>query len=138
MVAAIGSNGDDVTLLGSGSSCVEQSTVECSGVDDATELKSVGLLQGFAPVFSAERSDRWQCIEVHVRLNTPGQADGAFEFWVDEDLENSNLAVDWRGEWAEFGLNLLSLENFWVGGAPATLDRWFDDLVISTEPIGCE
>ena len=73
-----------------------------------------------------------------MKLNTPGDFDGVFELWVDERLEAGSEGVDWRGSWAAFGLNLLSLENLWVGGAPADLDRWFDDLVISTGPIGCD
>ena len=94
-------------------------------------------MAGRTALFSAEQAGEWRCVEAHVKLNTPGIADGLFEFWVDGNLEASTGAVDWRGEWSEFGMNLLTLENFWVGGAPADLDRWFDDLVIATSPIGC-
>lgn len=137
MVANISSNGDGVTLLGQGSSCVDAGAVKCAGIDDATKLEPVGTLAGRTALFSSEQAGEWRCVEAHVKLNTPGIADGLFEFWVDGNLEASTGAVDWRGEWSEFGMNLLTLENFWVGGAPADLDRWFDDLVISTSPIGC-
>lgn len=138
MVAALTSDGDAVNLLGRGQSCVDAGNVECTGVDDETELQPLGSLQGFTPVFSGERGGQWQCVEAHVRLNTPGAADGVFEFWVDDTLEATSSSLDWRGDWSAFGLNLLSIENFWLGGAPADLDRWIDDVVISTEPIGCD
>ncbi len=138
MVASLASNRDDVVLLGSGSSCVEDNSVECAGVDDSAGLQSLGTLPGQTPLFSTGFSGQWHCIEAHVRLNTPAEADGVFEFWVDGNLENGRQDLDWRGGWSEFGLNLLSIENFWPGGAPADLERSFDDLVISTEPIGCD
>jgi hypothetical protein len=138
MVASFSSKGDDVQLEASAASCVQQGEVACAGIDDAQSLEPLGTLVGDTPVFSSGRGGQWQCIEAHVRLNTPGEIDGVFEMWVDGKLEGSSEGVDWRGSWSEFGLNLLSIENLWVGGAPADLDRWFDDLVISTQPIGCD
>lgn len=138
MVASVSSKGDEVQLEASAASCVQQGEVACAGVDDAQSLEPLGTLVGQTPVFSSARGGQWQCIEAHVRLNTPGEVDGVFEMWVDGELEGATEGVDWRGSWSEFGLNLLSIENLWVGGAPADLDRWFDDLVISTQPIGCE
>ncbi|MBV1860034.1 MAG: hypothetical protein KUG77_16595 [Nannocystaceae bacterium] len=137
LVASVGSDDADVTLRASASSCVHNNEVECEGID-ADALVPLGTLSGTTPVFSAARAGQWQCVEAHVKLNTPGQEDGVFEFWVDGELEASRAGMDWRGTWAAFGLNLLSIENFWLGGAPADLDRWFDDMVISTGPIGCE
>lgn len=137
MVASVASADADVTLRATAASCVHNDLVECEGID-ADALVPLGSLSGNTPVFSAARAGQWQCVEAHVKLNTPGEADGVFEFWVDGELEAGRAGMDWRGSWAEFGLNLLSIENFWVGGAPADLDRWFDDIVISTDPIGCD
>ena len=137
MVASLASDDADVHLRASAASCVQNNEVECEGID-GDALVPLGTLSGNTPVFSAARAGQWQCVEAHVKLNTPGEADGVFEFWVDGELEAGRTGMDWRGTWADFGLNLLSIENFWVGGAPADLDRWFDDVVISTDPIGCE
>ncbi len=137
VVASIASADDGVVLRASGSTCVEAGEVPCTGID-ADLLEPLDTLQGQTPVFSSDRAGAWQCIEAHVKLNAPGTADGVFEFWVDGNLEDTRDEIDWRGNWADFGLNLLTIENFWVGGAPADLDRWFDDLVISTQPIGCD
>ncbi|MGH1345390.1 MAG: hypothetical protein ACRBN8_27755 [Nannocystales bacterium] len=137
MVASIASDDAEVNLRASAASCVQNNEVECTGID-GDALVPLGTLNGSTPVFSALRAGKWQCVEAHVKLNTPGEADGMFEFWVDGELEADRVGMDWRGTWEAFGLNLLSIENFWVGGAPADLDRWFDDVVISTEPIGCQ
>jgi len=137
LVASLASDDADVNLRASAASCVQNNEVECQGID-GDALVPLGTLSGSTPVFSAERAGQWQCVEAHIKLNTPGEADGMFEFWVDGELEAGRTGMDWRGTWEEFGLNLLSIENFWVGGAPADLDRWFDDIVISADPIGCE
>ncbi len=138
MVASIASDDAKVNLRASAASCVQGDQVACAGIDDGDALVPLGTLSGSTPVFSAARAGTWQCVEAHVKLNSPGNADGMFEFWVDGELEAGRTGMDWRGSWEAFGLNLLSIENFWVGGAPADLDRWFDDIVISTEPIGCD
>ena len=137
VVASLASRGDDVMLEGTASSCVYDGQVACAGVDDTESLEPLSTLTGTTPVFSSERAGKWQCIEARVKLNAPGDSDGVFQLWVDGRLEGDRSGLDWRGSWSEFGLNLLSIENLWVGGAPADLDRWFDDLVISTHPIGC-
>ena len=137
MVASLASNGSDVTLVGSGATCVFDGEVACQGYEDAS-LDEVLLLPGTTPLFSNDLSGQWHCVEAHVRLNNLGVPDGVFEFWVDGVLENGGSQFDWRGEWADYGLNLITIENFWTGGAPAELDRWIDDIVISSEPIGCE
>lgn len=137
LVASVASDEADVTLFAMAASCVQNDQVECEGID-ADALVPLSSLSGNTPVFSGARAGQWQCVEAHVKLNAPGDSDGMFEFWVDGQLEAGRAGMDWRGSWEEFGLNLLSIENFWVGGAPADLDRWFDDIVISTSPIGCE
>ncbi len=137
MVAALTSHGSDVVLAGSGATCVFDNQVACQGYEDAS-LDEVLLLPGTTPLFSKGFSGQWHCVEAHVKLNNLGLPDGVFEFWVDGVLENSGTDFDWRGEWSDYGLNLITIENFWTGGAPAELERWIDDIVISSQPIGCE
>jgi len=136
VVATLASDDDDTTLLGEGISCVGAGSW-CSGLGD-DGARTVGLLQGTTPLFSADLAGRWHCIEGHVRLNSPGESDGMFEYALDGQAERSQSNMDWRGDWQEYGLNLVIIENFWVGGAPRSLSRWIDDFVIATEPIGCE
>lgn len=139
MDASITSNGAEVTLSGQALSCVDaDGLVPCQGYADMSGLSTVGDLLGETPLFSSKLSGDWHCVEAHVRLNTPGELDGVFEFWVDGLHEDGLANMDWRGSWASYGLNMISIENFWAGGAPKELSRWIDDIVISTQPVGCE
>lgn len=138
VIADLWSNGSDVTLMGEPATCVIDGVVGCSGFNDFGGLRFLEPLFGQTPLFSKALSGEWHCVEGHVKLNTPGEADGVFEFWIDDHLESGAEDVDWRGTWADYGLNLVSVENYWTDGAPATLSRWIDDIVIATEPIGCD
>jgi hypothetical protein len=138
LVARLRSDGEDPTLLAEPISCIVDGAVACEAFEDADRQKDLGELVGPTPLFSADASGSWHCVEAHVALNTPGAVDGTFEFWIDGELQNESHALDWRGSWTEYGINLVTVQNLWPGGAPMDLERWFDDLVISTEPIGCD
>ncbi len=138
MVARLRSDQDSVVLFADPITCVAADSVACAGYEDVAGQKGLGGLSGATPIFAAEAADQWHCVEAHVALNTVGASDGVFEFWVDGALENGAYDLDWRGTWADYGLNLVTLENLWPGGAPGDLERAVDDLVISTEPIGCD
>jgi hypothetical protein len=138
VIANLWSNGSDVILMGDPATCVLDGIVNCSGFNDYGGLSFLEPLIGETPLFSKALSGEWHCVEGHVVLNTPGAADGVFEFWIDDHLENAAYDMDWRGTWSEYGLNLVSVENYWDDGAPATLHRWIDDIVVSTAPIGCD
>lgn len=92
--------------------------------------------EGKYPIFATEESGKWVCVEAAVRLNTPGKADGTFFLWIDGRLDASREGLDWRGTWTERGINAVFLENYWNEGSPAEQARYFDDFVISTQPIG--
>ncbi len=138
MIAHLWSAGAEVTLLGDPASCVSGGTVNCNTYNDFANLQWLGQMNGTTELFSSALSGQWHCIEGHVRLNTPGQADGVFEFWIDGNLENARSDLDWRGTYTEYGLNLVSFENYWNGGPPKVLQRWMDDVAVATVPIGCD
>ena len=138
MIAHLWSAGSDVTLLGDPATCVTNGDVDCNTYNDFANLKWLGQMNGTTELFSSALSGQWHCIEGHVRLNTPGQTDGVFEFWIDGNLENARSDLDWRGTYTQYGLNLVSFENYWNGGPPQTLQRWMDDVAIATVPIGCD
>jgi hypothetical protein len=118
--------------------CVSGTDVACAGYDDQAGLESLGAMVGETPLFSDELSGEWHCVEGHLLLNTPGEADGVLEFWIDDELQAGRSDLDLRGSWTDYAINALVVENLWPGGAPAPLRRWIDDVVVSTEPIGCE
>ncbi len=84
---------------------------------------------------------RWYCVEGHVRLNTPGLADGVLEGWVDgaKALSRSDVAFRRAGE------EWMHVQSFWFlgyyGGAstsPVRNEIHFDSLSLHDERIGCD
>lgn len=137
LTAVLASNGDGVTLRGLGDTCVASGDTPCGNQQNEGAVQ-VASFSGSAPLFSAEYAGEWHCIEAHVRLNDTESRNGAFEVWVDGIYDGGNQGVAWRDHWADFGLNLITFENFWIGGAPEELHRWFDDIVVAREPVGCD
>lgn len=82
-------------------------------------------------------TETWTCLEMSMELNTPGQADGSMSFWVDDVLGHEAGGIRWR-DGAELQLNRAVLEHYI---APGDTDHpngaWFDDVIVSTERIGC-
>lgn len=137
VVAAISADSEAVALSGTATSCVVEQGSPCSDFDDVDGRVEVASMDGEEEIFSSMEAGEWHCIEVHVQLNRPGDTDGKFEFWVDERLDGRVNNIDLRGSWSAYGLNMITIENFWDGGAPGVWSRWIDDIVISTDRIGC-
>jgi hypothetical protein len=94
------------------------------------------MIPARTPIFSPAESGRWVCIESRVRVNTPGKKDVLFSLWIDGKLEASHTDLDWHGTWDEYAINAVFLENYWNQGAVKPEARFFDEFVISTQPIG--
>ena len=70
-------------------------------------------------------------------INTPGQADGRMSFWVDDELKLEETGMHWRDD-ADLQLNKAWLQHYIANGdADQSNEIWFDDVVVSTERIGC-
>lgn len=82
-------------------------------------------------------TETWTCLEMSMELNTPGQADGSMTYWVDDELGHHAEGLRFR-DGPELQLNQAWLEHYI---APGDTDHpnqvWFDDVVVSTERIGC-
>ncbi|CAN5328783.1 hypothetical protein BH09VER1_BH09VER1_49140 [soil metagenome] len=115
---------------------ISDSRVVTTKYNDFDHLRWLGCRKGKTPIFNTAESGRWVCVESHVKLNTPGQADGIFELFVDGRLEAEHHDLDWHGLWQDYAINAVFLENYWNAGSPKTQSRWLDDFVISTKPIG--
>jgi hypothetical protein len=88
-----------------------------------------------APVVLA--TETWTCIEMMMELNTPGQADGSMAFWIDDGLGHMVEGMAWR-DVSELQLNRAILEHYIEPGDTDHPNQvWFDDVVVSTERIGC-
>ena len=86
------------------------------------------------------RHGGWYCVEGHVDMNTPGVNNGVLEGWVDEQLAFYQDDFEFRGP----GDSGIDVKSFWFdvyyGGtetAPGSLSFDFDELVLSSERIGC-
>jgi hypothetical protein len=105
--------------------------------NDFPNLRWLGISSSATPIFDAAHVGSWYCIETHVKLNSSGQSDGVFELWIDGNAEASRTGLNWVGSFSAYGINAVYLENYWNSGSPATQERYFDNLVVSTQRIGC-
>ena len=79
----------------------------------------------------------WVCLELHMHINTPGQDDGTMAFWVDDELALEQGGMHWR-DVEDLELNKAWLQHYIAtGDADQPNQVWFDDVVVSTERIGC-
>ncbi len=81
--------------------------------------------------------DQWVCLELYMKLNTPGMADGEMAFWIDDQPGHAAGGMQWR-DTPELGLNKAFLQHYIdVGDTDVSNQVWFDNVVVSTERIGC-
>lgn len=79
----------------------------------------------------------WVCLELMMRLNTPGEADGVMAFWMNDELGHEQTGMHWR-DVPELQLNKAWLQHYIDQGDADESNRvWFDDVVVSTQRIGC-
>lgn len=107
---------------------VVQGAADCDG--------SAGCSQQIPNVASVPLLDgKWYCIEYHIKLNTPGVADGVSEIWVD-----GVLTARWSGRMYRNGGNANAVFNeiFVYRQDSRNMYRYEDDFVIATHRIGCD
>ncbi len=82
--------------------------------------------------------DKWVCFEMSMKANTPGQADGEMAYFIDGKLAHSKNDVSWRTS-ADLKLNMVRLQHYnETSDVKSHSNRiWFDDVVVSTKPVGC-
>lgn len=101
-------------------------------------LVYLGQASTVTPIFDAAHVGNWYCVEAHVKLNTSGLSDGVFELWINNTLEASKTGMNWVSSYSAYGINAVYFENYWnTPGAPQAEDRFFDNIVVSTQRIGC-
>ena len=105
--------------------------------NDFDHLRWLGYTRGTRPVFADSAAGRWYCVEAHARLNDPGQSNGVFELWINGTPDAQKTSLNWVGGFTAYGINALFVENYWNAGAVQPEERYFDNLVVSTQRIGC-
>lgn len=139
MIAHLWSNdtGNNNYLRSDPVSCVSGSTVKCAGYNDFAHFTWLGGVNGTTAVFTSPNAGSWNCIEAHVKLNAAGLSNGIDEFWIDNHLEASSANLNFVGSYGAYGINAILLENYINNGAPQAQSRYWDNFVVSTQPIGC-
>jgi len=112
-------------------------TLRTAGYNDFGHFTWLGRKRGTTPLFDASHVGRWYCVEAHAALNDAGLANGVFELWVNGNLEAKETGLNFLGTFSGYGINAVFFENYWNKGAPATQERYFDNIVVSTQRIGC-
>ncbi len=136
MVAHVWGGHQDNLAIDSVRGVNADSNVVTTKYNDFENYSWLGLKQGSTQLFETDESGRWVSIEARVKLNSPGQSDGVFTLWIDGQLELTHDKLNWVYSYDDFGINAVFLENFWNSGSPVEQERYFDDFVISTSPIG--
>jgi len=105
--------------------------------NDFANYTWLGAVRGGTPLFSSATAGTWYCVEVRMKLNTPGNADGVFQLWIDGALDAEKTGMNWLGDFSAYGINSIFFENYWNAGSPAPQSRYMDNIVVSTARIGC-
>ena len=119
-----------------------------SGTDPAGNLKTtqfndfanwtwLGAVRSTTAIFAPNEAGTWFCVEARAQLNTAGQSNGAFQLWINGAMEAQETGLNWLGAFASYGINAVFFENYWNNGAPQAEERYFDNIVVSTQRIGC-
>jgi hypothetical protein len=136
MIAHLWSDDKDHLLIDP-AGCVDGAgNVLCATYNDFDNLSWLGNKSGVTPIFSTTNSNKWFCVEAHVKLNDPGQSNGVQEFWIDGNLEAQKTGLNFIGSFDEYAINAVFFENYWNSGSVKLQERYFDNIVISTRPIG--
>ncbi len=128
---------EDYLVIDPASGTDEQGTVRTTRYNDFPNLRWLGLARTATPIFDDAHVGRWHCVEAHVRLNDPGRSNGVFELWIDGSLEARRDSLNWIGSYGDYGINAVFFENYWNAGSPVDQERYFDNIVVGTAPIGC-
>ena len=82
---------------------------------------------------------KWFCLEMMMKQNDLGQANGEMAYWIDDQLAHRETTMLWRKD-SKLQLNSVGLQHYITtsdaGGHSNKVS--FDDVVISTQRIGCK
>ncbi len=77
---------------------------------------------------------RWYCLELQIKANNPGFRDGLQRMWIDGMFKGEVSNMRWR-DTTDVRINAFQLT--FSGAVPVTEHVWIDNIVVSTQRIGC-
>ena len=122
-----------VWMLDPASGTDEAGVLQTTRWNDAANIRYLGQQHATLPV----RRNVWQCVEARIVLNSPGNADGIFQMWIDDQPVAGTETLNWLGSYSDYGINAVMIESYWNAGAPTGQSRYIDSLVIAKQRIGC-
>jgi hypothetical protein len=78
--------------------------------------------------------DQWWCLEYELKANTPGLHDGYQRMWINDVLKGETLNMRWR-DTTDVRINAAQITG--SGGGPVTEHKWYDNVVVAAQKIGC-
>ena len=78
---------------------------------------------------------RWIHFEFRIEIGDKPRSD-KWQVWADGVMVGEATTDDMTGGWQRFCLNGMSWDTYWNGGSPVGQSRFYDDLALSTKPIG--
>ncbi len=121
---------------------VETHCQQCSdkGLPTCTQQAQCCWGNGFEPEPAVPFPvGEWFCLEMMMQANTPGEEDGSMAYWINGELAHQVDNMLWRYS-ETLALNRVRLQHYiTTSDAEGHSNRiWFDDVVVSTQRIGCE
>ena len=108
-----------------------------TGYNDVDHFSWLGNAGGATPIFDGAHVGQWYCLEAHMKLNDPGQANGVLEYWINGALDAQRTGLNFVGSYTAFGINTIFFENYWNATAPQPEERYWDNIVVATQRVGC-
>lgn len=87
--------------------------------------------------YTVLQTNRWYCMELMVRPNAVGTANGEMTMWIDDVQKGHYVGITWRNR-TDVQINKLGW-SAWIGEPmhSANQYRWEDNFVVSRSRIGC-
>jgi len=81
---------------------------------------------------------KWLCLEMMMKANDIGQKNGEMAYWIGGQLALQVKNMEFRSD-SKLQLNMVRLQHYLTTSDAAGHSNraWFDDVVVSTQPIGC-
>ena len=83
----------------------------------------------------AVKAGLWYCLEFELQANEPGRRDGYQRMWINDEFKGEVTGMRWR-DTTDVRINAVQL-TFSASPVPITEHVWIDNVVVSTERIGC-
>ena len=119
---------------------VSGSTLVTTGWNDTSHFTWLGSRTGTIALYGSSMAGQWHCVEYMMKLNTAGSSDGVQTVWIDGVQDVTETGLNFRGSYTSYGINVVSIDfskNSTSNSADeVAMNRWVDNLVISTAPIG--